>query len=164
MSTSRQSPLHAGAAAAGAHFRERGGWLLPAHFGDAAGEYRQTAASAVFFDRSAVGKIEVHGADAGSFLHNLCTNDIKGLAEGWGCEALFVTMKARLVAYTYIDHLACQDGGFWIETAPGMSEKLIRHLDHFLVSEQVEFSDRTHEYAQVHLAGPRAGEILVALP
>src|SRR5262249_53500443 len=36
----------------------------------------------------------------------------------------------------------------------------IKHLDHFVISEQVEFADRTREFAQVHLAGPEAKSVL----
>jgi folate-binding protein YgfZ len=41
-----------------------------------------------------------------------------------------------------------------------MSEKVIKHLDHFLISEQVEIADRTRDFAQLHLAGPRACAVL----
>src|SRR5262249_39489197 len=42
----------------------------------------------------------------------------------------------------------------------GQSEKLIQHLDHYVVSEQVEFADRTREFALMHLAGPQAKNVL----
>jgi folate-binding protein YgfZ len=41
-----------------------------------------------------------------------------------------------------------------------LAEKLLKHLDHYLISEQVEFADRTREFAQLHLAGPQAQPIL----
>src|SRR3954471_3629750 len=93
-----QSPLHEAATAAGAVFTEHRGWAGPAHFGDPAREYRAACDGAALFDRSARGKVELAGAEAAPFLHNLCTNDIRGLAPGAGCEAFLTTAKARLIA------------------------------------------------------------------
>src|SRR5262249_7635736 len=57
-------------------------------------------------------------------------------------------------------YLFQEGASFWLDLAPGTAEKVIRHLDHFLISEQVEFADRTRELVQVHLAGPRAQALL----
>jgi hemoglobin-like flavoprotein len=40
----------------------------------------QARSAAAVFDLSHHGKLHVTGADAATFLHNLCTNDIKNLA------------------------------------------------------------------------------------
>jgi folate-binding protein YgfZ len=95
-------------------------------------------------------------------LHNLSTNDVVGLAIGAGCEAFLCTAKAKVVAHLLIYHLLLGDGreAYWLDVAPGEAEKVIKHLDHFVISEQVEFADRTREFAQIHLAGPQAHAIL----
>src|SRR3712207_7854594 len=46
---------------------------------DARAEYDHARAGAVLFDRSHAGTVEVAGRDALTFLHNLCTNDVRGL-------------------------------------------------------------------------------------
>jgi folate-binding protein YgfZ len=157
-----QSPLFDATAQAGAVFVEEAGWLIPDHFGDAAAEYRQAREKAALFDLSPYGKVEVTGSEAGSFLHNLSTNDVQGLPVGAGCEAFLCTVKARVVAHVLIYHLLLHDNrdAFWIDVVPGAAETVIKHLDHFLISEQVEFADRTREFAQVHLAGPQAKNVL----
>jgi folate-binding protein YgfZ len=154
--------LHDLTAQDGAVFTEAAGWLVPDHFGDPIAEYHRTRAQTSLFERSNVGKVEVTGGDAGSFLHNLSTNDVVGLAIGAGCEAFLCTAKARVVAHLLIYHLLLGDGreAYWLDVAPGESEKVIKHLDHFVISEQVEFADRTREFAQMHLAGPQAHTIL----
>src|SRR5208282_1713800 len=48
----------------------------------------------------------------------------------------------------------------WLDLAPGMSEKLLQHLDRHRISEQVAFADHTRELAQLHISGPQAGAIL----
>jgi folate-binding protein YgfZ len=159
---SERTALNDVAAQAGAVFMEEAGWLIPAQFGDAAADYRQARERAAMFDMSHAGKIEVTGSEAGSFLHNLSTNDVTGLAIGAGCEAFLCTAKAKVVAHLLIYHLVLGDGreGYWLDVAPGEPEKVIKHLDHFVISEQVEFADRTRQFAQLHLAGPQAKAVL----
>ncbi len=156
------TPLNEQTKASGAVFAEFAGWQVPAHFGDALAEYRQTCAGASVFDVSHRGKVELAGPEAGIFLHNLSTNDITGMPVGAGCEAYLCTAQARVVAPILVYHLLLQGqrGGFWLDVAPGLADKVIKHLDHFLISEAVDFADRTREYAQLHLAGPQARQAL----
>jgi folate-binding protein YgfZ len=155
------TPLYESAARAGAVFVDDSGWEVPGHFRGADEEYTAARENAALFDLSHHGKVEVTGADAGSFLHNLCTNDVRNLAAGAGCEVFFTTAKAKVVAHGYLFH---EGDAFRLDLAPGTAEKVLRHLDHFLISEQVEFADRTRELAQVHLAGPRAQALLPHAP
>jgi folate-binding protein YgfZ len=155
-----QTPLHDVTAHAGAVFVEDAGYSVPDHFGHPAAEYTEARSGAVLFDRSPHGKVEVAGPDARTFLHNLSTNDVKNLHAGTGCEAFLATAKARVVAYLTLWFLPEETPSFWLDLAPGTSEKVIKHLDHFLISEQVEFTDHTRAFAQVHLAGPRARAVL----
>src|SRR5262245_54566727 len=147
-----QSPLHDLTAAAGAVFAEAAGWSLPAHYGDPAAEYQYARTDCAVFDASARGKVEVTGKDAASFLHNLCTNDVTGMPLGAGCEAFFCNAKAKVVAHALIYHARRADGAsaFWLDVGPGESDKLIKHLDRYLIAEQVELADRTRDFAEVH--------------
>src|SRR5262245_13827571 len=140
-----QTPLYDLAARAGAAFAEEAGWLLPAHFGDARGEYDAARAACVVFDRSHRGQVELAGPDAPAFLHNLATNDILNLPLGGGCEAFLTTNKARLISHVLVYHVRLHTGrsALWLDVPPGHGEKVIQHLDHFLISEQVELADRT---------------------
>jgi folate-binding protein YgfZ len=160
-----QSPLQQAEAQASAAFAEDAGWLVPSRYGDVAAEYRQTREDAALFDVSHRGKVELTGPEAARFLHNLCTNDMLNLAPGRSCEAFFTTAKARVVVPVRIDHLRDPDGQdvFWLETAPGLADRMVKHLDHYLISEQVEILDRTADFAELHLAGPRAGDVLTSL-
>jgi folate-binding protein YgfZ len=157
-----QTPLHAMTTKAGAIYTEEAGYLIPAHFDNPAAEYQQARTGAVLFDVSHRGKVELTGKEAASFLHNICTNDITGMPVGGGCEAFLTTAKAKVVVHMYVFHLLLHDGrpALWLDVVPGFSEKTIQHLDHFVISEQVEFADRTREFAQMHLAGAQAHHIL----
>jgi folate-binding protein YgfZ len=157
-----RTPLYEQTSAAGAVFVEEAGFLVPAHFGDDAAEYDAAQASAVLVDQSPRGKIEVRGADAARFLHNLTTNDILHLPPGGGCEAFLTTAKAKVIAYLLIFRHAVpvDPPGFSLDIAPGAAEKVMQHLDRYLISEQVEFANHTTSFAQMHLAGPRAAGLL----
>jgi folate-binding protein YgfZ len=156
------TPLHELTAKAGATFIEEAGYAIPDHFGDSGAEYRRARSAAVLFDVSHRGKVELTGREAAMFLHNLCTNDITGMPVGAGCEAFLTTAKAKVVSYLCIFHLLLHDGSpaLWLDVAPGTAEKVIQHLDHFVISEQVEFADRSREFAQMHLAGSEALHVL----
>ena len=152
------TPLHEQSSAQGAVFVEEAGFHMPAHFGDPAAEYVQARAGAVLVDESHRGKVEVRGADAARFLHNLTTNDILNLAPGSGCEAFLTTTKAKVIAYLLIYRRNA--ASFWLDVAPGFAERVIQHLDRYLISEQVEFLDHSRAFAQMHIAGPAAPGLL----
>ena len=158
------TPLHEWAARAGAAFREDAGWLLPAHFGDPASEYRHALRDAALFEVSHRGKLEMTGPDAAGFLHNLCTNDVRTLPPGSGREAFLTTGQAKVVAHVLIYHVSAPES-LWLDVAPGMAAKVAQHLEHYHITEQFDLGDRTHASAQFHLAGPAAATVLKrALP
>jgi folate-binding protein YgfZ len=125
-------------------------------------EYEQARTGAALFDVSDRGKVELTGPEAPNFVHNLSTNDILTLPLGAGCEAFFTTAKAKVVAHALVYHLriAGSRDALWLDVAPGQAEPLVRHLDHFLIAEQVEMADRTADFSQFHLAGPGARALL----
>jgi folate-binding protein YgfZ len=157
------TPLNEVTLESGAVMTDVAGWQIPDHFGDPAAEYHAARSGCALFDISPRGKVEVSGADAPSFLHNFCTNDVANMPLGAGCEAFFCNTRAKVLAHANIYHLMLGGGrhAFWLDVAPGQAEPLIKHLDRFVISEQVEFADRTSGFAQVHLAGPHAAAVLM---
>src|SRR5205085_3847687 len=155
-------PLHNAAARAGAAFTDEAGWGVPAHFGDPAREYERARAACVVFDQSHRGKLELTGPEAARFLHNLTTQDVLNLPPGEGREAFALTAKARVVAHFLLFHQKTPRGesAYWLNLPPGTAEAVLKHLDRYRISEQVEFRDRTHDVAQLHVAGPQAEAVL----
>ncbi len=125
-------------------------------------DYTAAITTAALFDRSAVAKLVLTGPDAPMFLSNLSTNDIKNLPLGGGCEAYFCDPRAKVKFQTWIYHIRLGDGqhALWVETTPGRNRELVQYLDRYLISEQVEIADRTNDFAQFHLAGPQAPDLL----
>jgi folate-binding protein YgfZ len=160
-----QLPLHEAHHGLGAVFVEEAGILVPDYYAGPEGEYDAALTGAVVFDRSHHGKVEVTGDDAVKFLHNLCSNDVKGLAPDAGCEALFCTATGKVVAHALIYRSPPKGNRelLALDLAPGTAAKTLKHLDRFIISEDVELADRTPQFVQLHLAGPGAANLLTRL-
>lgn len=156
------SSLHNLLASQGAFFENEAGGRMPAHFGEPAAENHYARAGAALFDLAHRGKVEATGKDAAAFLHNLSTNDVKSLPVGAACEAFLTTGQAKIVAYLLIERLQPAGGSdvFWLDSDPGTAEAVVKHLDRFIISEQVELMDHSGDFAEFHLAGPNAAVVL----
>jgi|SRR6516165_418174 folate-binding protein YgfZ len=156
------SPIHELSSRAGAIFINEADWLMPGHFGNPESEYRNGREKGALFDLSHRGKVEASGPDAAGFLQNLCTNDVKTLLVDHSCEAFFTTGQAKIVAHAIVEHIHQTDGAdaFLLDLAPGTAGNTLKHLNYFLITEQVVLTDRTEDFAQFHLAGPHGSKIL----
>jgi folate-binding protein YgfZ len=125
-------------------------------------EYDAALTSAALFDCPDAAKLVLTGPDAPMFLGNLSTNDIKNLPLGGGCEAYFCDSRAKVQFQAWIYHVRLAGGqhALWVGTTPGRNAELAQYLDRYLISEQVEIADVTDQFAQLHLAGARAKDIL----
>lgn len=125
-------------------------------------DYRAAISEAALFDISNTGKLLLTGPDAPMFLGNLSTNDTKNLPLGGGCEAFFCDSRAKVQFQVWIYHVRLSDGrhAMWVETTAGRNAALVKYLDRYLISEQVEIADVTEQFGQLHLAGPHAAIIL----
>ena len=101
--------------------------------------------------------IAVSGADRATFLHNLCTNDIKQLQDGEGCEAFFTDVRGKILGFAM---LHCEQDTLWIDTVADQAETLLPHLDRYLIREDVVLADRSQDWRQLLLCGPTAADLL----
>jgi folate-binding protein YgfZ len=123
------------------------------NFGNAGAEYdalQHAAAVVPLLDRT---QIELTGPDRAAFLHNLCTNDVKRLQPGQGCEAFFTNVQGRVIGHGYVFQGA---ESLIFETAPGQAATLLPHLDRYLITEKVELRDRSEAYGELLVAGQAA--------
>jgi folate-binding protein YgfZ len=104
--------------------------------------------------------LEVRGADRASFLHGMCTNDVKNLAVGQGREAFFTNVQGKTIGHAY---LFAGEDAIWIDTTAGQAEVLMPALDRYIIREQVELFDRTAEWAEFVVAGANAEAVLGGL-
>jgi folate-binding protein YgfZ len=110
-----------------------------------------------FADVSDRSQIEITGKDRVQLLHGLCTNDIKSLKPGDGCEAFLTNVQGKTIGY--IDVFCCPHS-LVIESAPGFASAIISNLDRFVIREDVQFVDRSKEWRQLLVAGPQSPAML----
>jgi folate-binding protein YgfZ len=105
-------------------------------------------------------QIEIAGADRAAFLHNLTTNEIRKLSFGAGCEAFLTSVQGKTLAHVFVFVLG---ESLVLDTVGDQADTLLKHLDHYLVSERVTLADRSQEWAELLLAGPASQGLLAKL-
>lgn len=114
----------------------------------------------ILFDVSDRTQIEVTGRDRVKFLHSFCTNDIKKLQPGQGCEAFVTNVNGKVLGHIFV---FAERDSLWLESVPGSAATLLPHFDKYLITEDVQFTDRSAEFAELLLAGTSSTELLERL-
>ena len=119
--------------------------------------YTAARERAAWIDRSSRGRIVVSGADRGSYLQGLLTNDIAALVAGTGCYAAYLTAQGRMIADLWVYEL----GDVMLLAMNGeLKDTLLARLDQFIFGEDVHLGDVTATFAEIAFVGPRAAELV----
>ncbi len=110
------------------------------------------------FDLSGRTQLELTGVDRAKFLHGFCTNDIKRLEPGQGCEAILTNIKGKAVGHVFVFATAT---ALWLDTVASQANTIIGHLDRYLIREDVTFHDRSLERGALFVTGPHAAQLLM---
>src|SRR5262249_28338462 len=129
-------------------------------FGDPHQEYSAARTAAATFALTGWTQVELGGGDRAKFLHNFCTNDIRGLVAGKGCEAFLTSVQGKILAHMFV---YAGTSTLQLIAVPGCAEKIIKHLSRYQINEDVTFADRTTERGLVLVAGPQAAIALFNL-
>lgn len=90
------------------------------------------------------------GNDRRKFLHNFCTNDIRELPDGQFAEAFFVDVRARVLGHGWIVANADRHEIWGIAGDPAA---LLKHLNKYVITEDVQFRDASAERVFFAAAG-----------
>jgi tRNA-modifying protein YgfZ len=101
--------------------------------------------------------LAVTGADRTHILHSFSTNDIKKLNVGGGCEAFITSSQGKTLGHVLI---FCEANQHVMDTAPGQAATLLAHFDRYVITEDVQLTDRSSELVELLIAGPKAAELL----
>jgi folate-binding protein YgfZ len=101
--------------------------------------------------------VRVTGSERASFLHNMCTNDIKSLKEGEGCEAFFTDVKGKIVAHTLV---LVAELEVLLLAVPGQAQRLISHLDRYIIREDVQLVEQSVKLAWMLVLGQNASAVV----
>ena len=82
--------------------------------------------------------IEISGDDRQTFLHNFCTNEIKGLETGQACEAFVLNGKGKTIAHVHVLNVGDK---LLLHGVSGIGQVLMEHLDKYIIREDVQLAD-----------------------
>jgi tRNA-modifying protein YgfZ len=115
--------------------------------------YDALRSGAAWLDLSARGKIIATGEDRARLLHAMTTNQVEKLQPGEGCYAFFLNPQGRILADV---NLFCRENDFLLDVEPETREALYRHLDKYIIADDVTLEDATDRLATLALEGPQA--------
>jgi tRNA-modifying protein YgfZ len=119
--------------------------------------YEALRESAAWLDLSGRGKIRLTGEDRARLLHAMTTNHVQQLKPGQGCYAFFLTAQGRILADV---NILCRQDDFLLDVQPELREKLYRHLDKFIIADDVTLEDLTDQFATIAIEGPSSEDVL----
>jgi folate-binding protein YgfZ len=114
------------------------------------GEYAALAKGCGVVELPGWTSIVFTGADRQAFLHNFCTNDIRRLSPGEGCEAFVTNVKGKIIGHGLV---TCREGELVFTTVPGQATALIAHFERYIIREEVQIVDATAPRALMLIAG-----------
>lgn len=144
----------------GAVFAEHDGWLLPIHFGNTAAEYNAVREAAGIIDLSHRGLLQFAGPDRVTFLQGMLSNDLRDLKTFDGQYATILNQQGKVLADLRV---LCAMNSLYLDFWEPLKDKILAHLNRYLVADEVEIADRSEEYATLSVQGPRSGALLRGL-
>jgi len=102
------------------------------------------------------GVVAVHGADAGSFLQSLLSQDLDPIAVNEGAPALLLQPQGKLIATLYA--LRVDEAGWWCITDEGGAGALADGLNRFRIRVKVEVEDVTEMFGGLAVRGDDAAD------
>jgi tRNA-modifying protein YgfZ len=121
--------------------------------------YYELRGGAAWLDVSSRGKIRVAGEDRARLLHAMATNHIQQLTPGMGCYAFFLNAQGRILADA---NVLCRHDSFLLDTEPETLQKLLEHLDKFIIADDVTLENVTPTLATIAVEGPKSSDVLTA--
>lgn len=128
------------------------GILLPAHYGDAAREWRAAREGAALFAGGLRRVIAARGDDRVAFLQGMLSNDVQALAPGAGCYAALLNQTGKVVSDLRV-HAA--GDRLLLDVLAWRAATLREALERYLIADDVELADAELQ-PLVQLEGPLA--------
>jgi folate-binding protein YgfZ len=136
------------------------GALTPRVFDGLPGEMDSLLYSAGVSDLGWRGKILVTGSDRLRWLNGMVSNTVQSLPEEEGNYSFLLSVQGRIQGDCYVYR---RSGDLLLDTGFDQVAALMRHLDHFIIMDDVELADVSHQWTALSLAGPAAPRVLATL-
>lgn len=109
-----------------------------------------------FYRLDAVAVLDITGDDAGTIVHNVTTNDVKGLQIGEGCETFITDVRGKTLGHGFLYR---EPDRLRMIGAAGQSESLAAHLDRYTIREDATPSIRDDEFGVIVLSHDAAEQV-----
>jgi folate-binding protein YgfZ len=136
------------------------GAFTPRMFDSVAEELDSLLHSAGVGDLGWRSKILVTGSDRLRWLNGMVSNTVQTLAEGQGNYSFLLSVQGRIQGDCYVYRRA---GDLLLDTSCDQIPVLMRHLEHFIIMDDVELADVSRQWTALALAGPGAPQVLANL-
>jgi folate-binding protein YgfZ len=109
--------------------------------------------------------LRVTGGDATRWLNGMVTNSVQALAPGEGCYNFLLNAQGRILGdcTVYREIEPDEPASYLIATAGGQVEAVQKHLDHFIIMDDVELTAAYTEESSLIVLGPEASARLNAI-
>ncbi|MGO9109114.1 MAG: YgfZ/GcvT domain-containing protein [Thermoguttaceae bacterium] len=144
----------------GAALRDTPWGPVAVDFGDWQAEYRAFRQGAGLFRPPSVTQVEITGSRRAEFLNRLCTNKLDLIHPGEGCETFLADANGRILHHVFV---YAGSESLVLHTAAGLGPSLCGHLHYYLIRDDVQFHDRSSQWRELILAGPKAADIVARL-
>jgi aminomethyltransferase len=154
----KRTPLYDAHRALGGRMVEFAGWDMPVQYTGVIDEHVAVRTRAGLFDVSHMGEIEVRGPQALAACQRLTVNDVSRLEDGQAQYTLICVEDGGIVDDVIVYRLSSTRYFFCVNASnvEAVGAWMREHAD-------AEIVDRSAEFAQLAIQGPRATEILASL-
>jgi folate-binding protein YgfZ len=105
-------------------------------------------------------KIRITGKDRARWLHGMVTNTVQALAPGQGNYSFLLNQQGRIQGDCYVYQ---QGENLLLDTSHDQVPALLRHLDHYIIMDDVELQEVSSRWTALALIGPQAPNLLSSL-
>jgi aminomethyltransferase len=137
------------------------GWEMPVQYRSILEEHKAVRRTAGLFDVSHMGEVDIRGPDAGRFLNHLVTNDVSRLFAGRVLYSPMCYPTGGVVDDLLIYMRGAED--FFLCINAGNIDKDLAWMREQTAGFNVTITDRSLDYAQLAVQGPKAATIVQAL-
>jgi aminomethyltransferase len=122
--------------------------------------YEALRSGAAWLDLSPRGRIVATGDDRARLLHAITTNHIQGLGPGAGCYAFLLNVQGQIQADL---NILCFADRFLLDTEPEAAERVLAHIDKYIIADDVTLEDARERLTAVAVEGPEAESVMASL-
>lgn len=158
---SKQTPMYDAHKNLGARFVEYAGWEMPVSYEGLEAEHKAVREEAGLFDVSHMGEVYVKGTDAAKFLNETLSNEFTKLDDGQTAYTFVLNKDGGIVddllVYKFNDEF------YMLVPNAANTKKVIDYLTPLTEDYDIIFEDKTPDFGQIAIQGPKSEEILQPL-